>query len=376
MSSEDGIMQGNKHEKSLLSGGGIYLEASAVDSAEEMDVENDDHDNLIAPIVSDIASPILGESLRFDERVPQARPTHRLIVALNSSPANSHTHTSNFESHIHRGSPDLGQLHSRSDPQPMGRQASEALSSMSENPTNHTVPSLQPKKRGRPKGWRPGQSYAELKGGPQPRDWKKDKPKKTAQSGAGSSGNEAKKRGRPPKAPELSARHHYLQSKPNFKPFGCEWHESGRHMCCPAELQNMDTLRKHVYLIHGGMNPLICRWKKCAKDNSPVEFADKEAFRIHMEKVHLEPYTWHMGDGIQNRGISMLKQDPNKLPAYLFDDDGNQVTPSVNDQQFEDTAGMLERKRKLRDIRRLANENAPDEREYVSQMLGNGVLDA
>lgn len=153
--------------------------------------------------------------------------------------------------------------------------------------------------------------------------------------------------------------------------FGCEWHAkdpSGGPIRCPAELQNMETLRRHVFLVHGDAHTLVCRWGKCSHAQ-PVVFADEEAFRKHVEEAHFRSYVWHMGDGIQNKGISTLRQDADKLPLYLFDSDGNLVTPSVKNQQFEDTKGMLERKKKLREIQRLAQENAPDESEFALPLL-------
>ncbi|KAK8133888.1 hypothetical protein PG984_005900 [Apiospora sp. TS-2023a] len=145
----------------------------------------------------------------------------------------------------------------------------------------------------------------------------------------------------------------------------------------------MDTLRKHVFYIHSNTEPLVCRWGPCGnklaettgseedatneaghQQQRPEEFEDEEAFRAHVEKEHLARYVWHMGDGPQNKGIWTIKRDPNKLPRYLFGQDGDQITPSIKDQQFEDTQGMLIRKRRLREIQRQALENAPDESEF------------
>ncbi|ORY56061.1 uncharacterized protein BCR38DRAFT_306975, partial [Pseudomassariella vexata] len=212
-------------------------------------------------------------------------------------------------------------------------------------------------KRGRPKGWKPGMSYAAMRGNPTPKDWSKDRPKQAASRNYGT---ETRRRGRQPQATGLAIKQRYLRSKPGYLSFGCEWQESTNKRC-PAELQNMETLRKHVYFIHGDAEPLVCFWGKCGQQKTPPEFVVKEEFRKHVEKAHLVPYAWHAGDGPQNKGIWTLKNDRNKLPSHLFDKDGKQVTPSVKDQLLEDTKGMLERKRKLREIRRQADENAPDE---------------
>ncbi|KAK8087055.1 transcription factor Zn- C2H2 [Apiospora phragmitis] len=226
----------------------------------------------------------------------------------------------------------------------------------------------QPRKRGRPKGWKPGTPYStHNSGGPTPANRPIRKPKSSSKAPS----QEPRRRGRPPKPPDLTIREWYLRSDPKYMPFGCEWHEEnlkGQLTQCPAELQNMDTLRKHVLFIHCNTGPLVCRWGKCghklaetvsgeevttdeAGHHQPEEFVNEDALRAHVEKEHLEPY------------------DPNKLPRYLFDQDGNQVTPSIKDQQFEDAQGTLERKRRLRAIQRQAIENAPDESEFFLQPL-------
>lgn len=170
----------------------------------------------------------------------------------------------------------------------------------------------------------------------------------------------------------------YLRSKPKYTPFGCEWYDTKKFPGedegkCPAELQNLETLRLHVHLVHGNHTPYVCKWAKCArKAGTDVEnYETADALRDHMEEAHLIPYSWHMGDGYQNRGIDTLKvkKKPEELPDYLFKD-GIQVTPSVRDQQFEDTAAMQERKKRLREIQRQAQENAPTEQEYRMQLLG------
>lgn len=177
----------------------------------------------------------------------------------------------------------------------------------------------------------------------------------------------------------MLAREMYLNSKPEYTPFECEWRDPAAYPAnnegkCPAELQNLETLRRHIRYVHGYENDFVCRWGKCAREAEPVIFKTDAAWKQHIEDEHLLPYAWHMGDGIQNQGVDELKvkDDPEKLPEYLFKD-GVQVTPSVKDQQFENTAGMLGRKRKLREIRRQANENAPTEQEFRAQLMGEQV---
>ncbi|KAI0137225.1 hypothetical protein BJ170DRAFT_48925 [Xylariales sp. AK1849] len=310
--------------------------------------------------------------------IHQASPSKpRLVVAIESTSSQAQSNNAILDSPTYR---DTSRLRTRPESQATGSDASPAISPFCQELDG---PSLQPKKkRGRPKGWRPGMSYAKLRGDPAPGSKLKKAPK--SKTAAAQANGEVKRRGRPIKPPELSMREQYLRSNPRFRSFGCEWDEEittpsaeTTDSRCPAELQNMKTLRRHVFLIHGDMDPLICRWGKCAQREAPVEFVDEDTFRMHMQKAHFESYIWHMGDGIQNKGLALLKQNPNEIPAYLFDKDGNQVTPSVRDQQFEDTAGMLERKRRVRDRIRRAWEDAPEEQEYMMQTLhGTGALGA
>ncbi|KAI1471359.1 uncharacterized protein F4812DRAFT_176216 [Daldinia caldariorum] len=216
--------------------------------------------------------------------------------------------------------------------------------------------SFQPRKRGRPKG-----SYSVKREG-NTENAKPSAPKKEPSK-------EPKRRGRPPRDHTPSVREYYLRSKVEYAPFLCEWKcSSGRS--CPAELQNMKTLRRHVFLVHGDEDPLVCQWGKCAARDTPIKFASETEFEEHMEKAHFRSFVWHMGDGYQNEGISTLKRDADELPEYLFDEDGNQVTPSIAEQRLEDDQEYKERKRKLRRLLIQQDENAPTEEEWMRQTLG------
>ncbi|KAI1311814.1 hypothetical protein F5Y03DRAFT_342447 [Xylaria venustula] len=235
------------------------------------------------------------------------------------------------------------------------------------------APSSGPKKRGRPKGWKPGMAYST-----DPNSRYRKREMRGAESQAQGQGRgqaqEGKRRGRPPRPPEPALRERYLQSKPSYVPFKCEWDMSEDSQqepsLCPAELQNMDTLRRHVLYIHGDTDPLICRFSHCKDLSPPFSFETDEEFESHMDKKHFATFLWHMGEGCQNNGIGDLKNKPNKLPAYLFDKHGNQVTPSVADQQLETDAQHKERRRKLRKLIHQQNENAPTEEEWKKQLLG------
>ncbi|KAI0885332.1 uncharacterized protein GGS22DRAFT_163445 [Annulohypoxylon maeteangense] len=221
--------------------------------------------------------------------------------------------------------------------------------------------SPQPKKRGRPRGWKPGMAYVDVKESGE--ESAKVTESKKPQS------REAKRRGRPPRTLMPSARDRYLRTNAQYLSFRCEWRWSpGR--TCPAELQNMKTLRKHVDLVHGDEEPLVCRWGRCGARKNPIQFSEQEKFDEHMEKAHFRSFVWYMGDGYQNDGISILKRNSDGLPRYLFDADGEQVTPSVTGQKFEDDQQYKERKRKLKQLLILQDENAPFDEEYTKQTLG------
>ncbi|KAF3025805.1 hypothetical protein E8E14_014627 [Neopestalotiopsis sp. 37M] len=262
-------------------------------------------------------------------------------------------------------------LRARQAPKPFSDEMSRALAIMDQEIRD--LAQSQPKKRGR--GRPPKNSSvpkvtvtATTSGSGTPRT-------------GGGPGTGIKRRGRPPKAPALSVRDIYLQTKPKFISFSCEWHDPQLHPAiesgkCPAELQNMETLRRHVLFVHNyESGSFVCKWGKCASETKPVLFDDEQAWTSHMELKHLTPYSWHMGDGVQNRGIEELKNstDPEVLPRYLFSDDGQQVTPSIRDQQFDDLQATMDRKRMLSDIRRQAEENAPTEMEHRLQLLGQTI---
>ncbi|KXJ96586.1 hypothetical protein Micbo1qcDRAFT_155165 [Microdochium bolleyi] len=238
-------------------------------------------------------------------------------------------------------------------------------------------------KRGRPKGWKPGMSYSAIRGNPPPN-------KTPGEKGSGP----GLPRGRKPGATiGTTIRREYLRSKAEFAPFVCEWLEQNGQPC-PAELHNLDTLRKHVFLVHISDNegspedthndhhgkgeaehedrkhtPQICRWAKCGRQDPPRLYDSEDALDDHME-AHLNSISWHVGDGHQNRGIASVKQEMATATAYLFGKDGSQITPSIKDQTIESDQQRKDRKRRLRYLEMQRDENAPDEEEFLQQTLG------
>ncbi|KAF7928138.1 uncharacterized protein EAE97_009936 [Botrytis byssoidea] len=158
--------------------------------------------------------------------------------------------------------------------------------------------------------------------------------------------NPPKKRGRPPKQPSPEVDLEPLN--PNFLVYGCEWDK------CPAELHNLATLKMHLFKVHGKREngKFRCLWKGCAAAaqhtesvnslalksaiRKPREFEDGNKWKRHVEKKHIIRYAWHMGDGPTNSLDGLQGSESPTVPSYLFDKNGNQVTPSVDDQQIED----------------------------------------
>jgi hypothetical protein len=171
------------------------------------------------------------------------------------------------------------------------------------------ISSLTPKKRGRPFKNSPGTPLEEPLAKKRGRPFSTlDTAAKVAATASGSA--EPKKRGRP-----FTIRHHVEVSVPEpiYIPFICEWKE------CPAELQNLETLRMHLFNVHGKKSPsgfYTCLWGKCCKLDEEVEgleldkkalgFKHKATWKDHVEKAHVTTVAWHMGDGPKGTDFCML----------------------------------------------------------------------
>ncbi|PFH59980.1 hypothetical protein XA68_11594 [Ophiocordyceps unilateralis] len=223
--------------------------------------------------------------------------------------------------------------------------------------------------RGRPKGWRAGMSYSAMRGRSPPGT--RARKGKTRSAGATAYVGMAKRRGRQAKPPSPPPREIYHRLRPQFVQFLCEWDG------CKAELHNLETLRRHVYAVHGG-SPFgcCCRWGKCA--DTARALATVDDFRHHVEEAHLVPMSWHMGDGPRNSGGQGRDRrhgaaggdddddddeddDEEEIPDYLKDAQGVQVTPSIRDQEVEDVLTWRMNRRKLKELLIRRDENLPDE---------------
>lgn len=139
---------------------------------------------------------------------------------------------------------------------------------------------------------------------------------------------------------------------PKYVRFLCEWPS------CKAELQNIETLKKHIRVVHGRADPLVCKWAGC--DGRSPEFTQDYEFQDHVDEEHLVPFVWHVGDGHRNEKLMVkLEKASDEVPAYLFGADGEQVTPSVEDQEIEDFLTWRENRRRLRQILMQRDANAP-----------------
>ena len=176
-----------------------------------------------------------------------------------------------------------------------------------------------------------------------------------------------KKRGRPPGRPGVKpTRAIWEKLNPTYLPFICEW--AG----CPAELQNSDTLRQHVRVVHLHEGKEVgCRWGKCSSELKTLQletqngrmFDSERKFLRHMEERHLVPLVWHVGDGPRNTimeyKVKTEDQEADELPGYLFDEEGNQVTPSVLGQVLESQEERKARRMRLKRLMLQRDENAP-----------------
>ncbi|PVH87643.1 hypothetical protein DL98DRAFT_363666, partial [Cadophora sp. DSE1049] len=208
-----------------------------------------------------------------------------------------------------------------------------------------------PKKRGRPISNKPRVEPTPKKRGRPFKTVESELKAKARASSSGTSTPAYKKKGRP-----FKIRHQPFipQPEPIFNPFLCEWKD------CQAELQNLETLRLHIHVVHkkreDGKVP--CLWAKCGAkkiiegedgekkglDDHP-RFASRQEWKDHLEVKHLVPFSWYMGDGPKATDLS---GKPKGIinPLWLNDSTGKQVTPSVKGQTLEEgRASVLNKKR-------------------------------
>lgn len=97
---------------------------------------------------------------------------------------------------------------------------------------------------------------------------------------------------------------------------------------------------------------------------------DAQDWHSHLEEAHLVPFGWHVGDGPCNTSGMRTKLPDNSqdvLPDFLMGSDGQQVTPSIKDQELEDFATWKDNRRKLKELLIQRDENLPDESSETSE---------
>ena len=118
---------------------------------------------------------------------------------------------------------------------------------------------------------------------------------------------ESAKSGRRKKMPIPSGRY---PSQPSYKVYECLWEN------CPAELHNLETLKKHVHKHRDKFEkaPFPCLWANCYDSNISVtkksqdvgssdckrerlSFESGEAWEKHLERNHINAVAWELGDG-------------------------------------------------------------------------------
>lgn len=232
--------------------------------------------------------------------------------------------------------------------------------------------------RGRPKGWRPGMPSTKtgLLTASAFRYLDKDGNRIVPPtSPMGPKSGVQKRRGRPPRAPSPTPREVWERlAPPPYVPFICEWKG------CKAELQNMETLRRHVRKLHGlghgGM--LSCRWGRCGRQEQGQEPSFTLAgLHAHMERRHLMPLVWYVGDGVRNERLMDSEQptkDEDQVPGYLLGANGEQITPWVKGQEVEDFVTWRENRNRLKQILLQRDQNAPLEDEDEEDMDEAGAV--
>ena len=147
------------------------------------------------------------------------------------------------------------------------------------------------KKKGRPFGWRKNVHSREAQGLPKAAPFVPKGP------------------GRPPKVSTPSKQQQEQVLQPHYQVYRCEW--AG----CKSELHNLDNLKKHLVKLHGRKNAgegedgeFVCLWEDCAvakrQGGKVARFAEIEGWVDHVEKEHLQPLKWALGDGPRGGVVS------------------------------------------------------------------------
>ncbi|KAL8936468.1 MAG: hypothetical protein Q9211_004178 [Gyalolechia sp. 1 TL-2023] len=139
--------------------------------------------------------------------------------------------------------------------------------------------------------------------------------------------------GRPKKSTPKSSQ----QSNPIHRIYKCQWKN------CPAELHNLETLRKHVNKHSAKFrdegSPVPCLWRGCGKEiraqaesdddeepeRQPLTFGTHDIWAKHMDRRHIAEFAWKLGDGPSIRSDSDMSD-------YVSDSAKRQVTPIIQNE--------------------------------------------
>jgi hypothetical protein len=102
----------------------------------------------------------------------------------------------------------------------------------------------------------------------------------------------------PTRTPSPTPRQVYDGIQPRFVQFSCEWEG------CQATLSNLETLQKHIRIVHVGVqggSVSSCQWGGCgARLSGTAETPN--GLDDHFVTTHLTPLAWRLGDGPKCHG--------------------------------------------------------------------------
>lgn len=143
-------------------------------------------------------------------------------------------------------------------------------------------------------------------------------------------------------------------------------------------MQNADDLREHIYITHVPYDSdgrYSCHWDGCSEDDT---FSDKNEYKNHVERAHINKIVWHQGDGPHGTNLGEYMSDD---LSYLNDADGRPVTPSVDGQAVGGGSSTRGRKRKFggdlldAPVDESASDNASVDIDTFRKVLEDNVVD-
>lgn len=117
------------------------------------------------------------------------------------------------------------------------------------------------------------------------------------------------------RSPSPTPREIYENLKPVFIEFPCRWRG------CNASLMNLETLKKHLHIVHSAeaRELLRCQWDKCGHLKTPVIFSKLSDVDSHVRERHIREVAWRLGDGIGSVvGGPVVPDFSVKPPLRLF----------------------------------------------------------